>query len=137
MRSFRIGVIAWLVLGIATQAFAGDLLQSVAKAAQERQQPQEERAPARTVSKPLVWTGTVLFVSGMTIGLFSFINNKNGNYAEFGEADAVNKQVGAAGLGMAFAGGTLMFLGSHRAAKRAPSIAIGAGGVKVSKQLSW
>jgi len=136
MRSFRIGVIAWLVLGIATQAFAGDLLQSAARAAQE-QQPQEERPPARGASKPLVWTGAALFVGGMAIGLFSFINNKNGSYSEFGEADAVNKPLGAAGLGMAFAGGTLMFLGSHRAAKRAPSIAIGAGGVRVSKQLSW
>ena len=136
MRSFRTGLIACLVLGIATQALGGDLLQSVANAAQQQPQ-QEERAPARGVSKPLVWTGAALFVSGMTLGLFSFINNKNGGFSEFGEADAVNKQVGAAGLGMAFAGGTLMFLGSHRAAKRAPSITVGAGGVKVSKQLSW
>ncbi len=136
MRALRTGLIAWLVFGIAAQAFAGDLQQSIAKAA-EQQPQQEERAPARSSNKPLVWTGAALFVTGMTVGLFSFINNQNGTYSEFGEANAVNKGVGAAGLGMAFAGGTLIFLGSHRAAKRAPSIAIGAGGVKVSKQLSW
>jgi hypothetical protein len=135
MKSFRTGVIAALVLSVATPAFAGDLQQSIAKATEQPQQ-QEERAPARAVSKPLVYTGAALFVTGMAIGLSSFINNKNGSYAEFGEANAVNKQLGAAGLGVAFAGGTMMFLGSHRA-RRAPSIAVGAGGVKVSKQLSW
>jgi hypothetical protein len=137
MRSLRTGLIAWLAFGVATQAFAGDLQQSIAKAAEQQPQQQEERAPARSSNKPLVWTGAALFVTGMTVGLFSFINNQNGTYSEFGEANAVNKPVGAAGLGMAFAGGTLMFLGSHRAAKRAPSVTIGAGHVQVSKQISW
>ena len=126
---------ALIVLAIGTSAFAGDLQDSIAKAAQ--QQRQEERAPARGVNKPLVWTGAALFVGGMAVGLFSFINNQNGSFSEFGEANAVNKPLGAAGLATAFVGGTMMFLGSHNANTKAPSVTIGARQLKVVKQLSW
>jgi hypothetical protein len=137
MRTLRSAVIACVVLGIATPAVAGDLQQSVARAATAAAQQPEERAPARSVSKPLVYSGAALFVTGMAVGLYAFINNQNGGFAEFGEANAVNKGLGTAGLVTAFAGGTMMFLGSHRGAQRAPSVAIGAGGVSVSKHLSW
>jgi hypothetical protein len=135
MKYLRTSMIALLVFALGSSAFAGDLQDSIAKAAQ--QQPQEERAPTRGTNKPLVWTGTALFVGGMTVGLFSFINNKNGSFSEFGEANAVNKPLGAAGLSAAFVGGTLMFLGSHRASAKAPSVTIGARQLKVVKQLSW
>jgi hypothetical protein len=49
----------------------------------------------------------------------------------------VNKKLGAAALGTAFAGGALIFIGSHRAAQRSPQVAIGAGQVTVSKRVSW
>ena len=135
MRALRTGIVALMAIGLATSGFAGDLQQSIAKAAQQSQQ--QERAPSNgDSSKPLVWAGTALFVGGMAVGLYSFINNKNGAFAEFGEADAVNKQLGAAGLSAAFAGGVLIFLGG-RHAKRAPSVTVGAGQVTVFKQLSW
>jgi len=133
MRALRMAVAALLVLGLATSAFAGDLQQSVANAAQQPSPP--PRTPSKGPSKALVWTGAAMFVGGMTFGLYSFINNKNGGFAEFGEANAVNKKAGAAGLATAFGGGVLMFLGSHRS--NSPSVTIGAGGVKVSKQISW
>ena len=133
MRALRTAVAALLVLGLATPAFAGDLQQSIANAAQQPSPP--PRTPSKGPSKALVWTGAALFVGGMTFGLYSFINNKNGGFAEFGEANAVNKKAGAAGLATAFGGGVLMFLGSHRS--NSPSVTIGAGGVKVSKQISW
>ena len=133
MRALRMAVAALLVLGLATSAFAGDLQQSVANAAQQPSPP--PRTPSKGPSKALVWTGAALFVGGMTFGLYSFINNKNGGFAEFGEANAVNKKAGAAGLATAFGGGVLMFLGSHRS--NSPAVTIGAGGVKVSKQISW
>ena len=133
MRALRMAVAALLVLGLATSAFAGDLQQSIANAAQQPSPP--PRTPSKGPSKALVWTGAALFVGGMTFGLYSFINNKNGGFAEFGEANAVNKKAGAAGLATAFGGGVLMFLGSHRS--NSPSVTIGAGGVKVSKQISW
>ena len=135
MRTLKTAVIAILIFGIGTSAFAGDLQDSIAKAAQQQQQ--EERAPTRGTNKPLVWTGAALFVGGMAVGLFSFINNQNGSFSEFGEANAVNKPLGAAGLATAFVGGTMMFLGSHKANTKAPSVTIGARQLKVVKQMSW
>ena len=136
MKTLRTAMVALLVFAFGTSAFAGDLQESIAKAAAQ-QQRQEERAPAKGANKPLVYTGAALFIGGMAVGLYSFINNQNGTYSEFGEANAVNKPLGAAGLITAFAGGTLMFVASHRAKSNAPSVTIGAGRVKVLKQLSW
>jgi len=136
MRILRTGIVALLVIGLAAPAMAGDLASSIANAANAAAQQPEERAPQRGYSKPLVWGGSALFVGGMAVGLVAFINNQNGSYAEFGEANAVNKKLGAAGLMTAFAGGTMIFLGSHRA-KSSPSVSVGAGRVKVSKQVSW
>jgi len=133
MRILRSSVVALLVIGLAAPAAAGDLASSIANAT--AQQP-EERAPQKGYSKPLVWGGSALFVGRMAGGLFALINNQDGSYSDFGEANAVNKKVGAAGLATAFAGGVLIFLGSHRA-KASPSITVGAGQVKVSKQVSW
>ena len=132
MRALRTGIVALIVAGLATSAVAGDLQQSVANAAQ--QQP-PQKAPSKSTSKALVWTGAALFVGGMTFGLYSFINNKNGGFAEFGEANAVNKKAGAAGLATAFGGGVLIFLGSHHS--KSPSVTVGIGRVSVSKQVSW
>jgi len=133
MRSFRIAVVSLLVIGIGTPAAAGDLAASVAKAAEEQALPPPPRASA---SRTPVVLGTAMFIGGMATGLYAFINDRNGSYAEFGEATSSNKPLGAAGLGIAFAGGALIFLGT-RGAKHAPAIAVAPGTVKVSKQLSW
>jgi hypothetical protein len=133
MRAVRRGIVALLIVGLATPGFAGDLQESIAKAVQQQQQ--QERAPERT-SKPLMWTGTALFVGGMTVGLFAFLNNQNGKFSEFGEANAVNKKLGAAALGTAFVGGALIFMGSHRA-QRAPQVTVGPDQVTLSKRISW
>jgi hypothetical protein len=132
MRTLRTAVTALLVLGLSTSGFAGDLEKSIANAAQQ----EETRSQKTGGSTAAVWAGTALFVGGMAVGLSSFINNKNGQFSEFGEANAVNKHLGAAGLSAAFAGGVLIFLGSHHA-KRSPSVTLGPGQVRVSKQISW
>jgi hypothetical protein len=132
MRALRTAVASLLVLGLTTSAFAGDLEKSIANAAQQ----QETRSQKSGGSKAIVWAGAALFVGGMAVGLSSFINNKNGEFAEFGEANAVNKKLGAAGLATAFGGGVLIFLGSHQA-NRSPSVTVGPGQVTVSKHLSW
>jgi len=132
MRALRTVVAALLVLGLSTSGFAGDLEKSIAKAAQQA----DTQSQKTSGSKALVWAGAALFVGGMAVGLSSFINNKNGQFSEFGEANAVNKKRGAAGLATAFGGGVLIFLGSHQA-NRSPSVTVGPGQVKVSKQLSW
>src|SRR5262245_24317036 len=140
MRTFRIGTAVLLVVALAAPLSAGDLQQSIAKAVQQTRQQEEEKSLPKSYSKPLVWGGAALFVTGMTVGLFAFINNENGEFAEFGEANAVNKELGTIGLATAFVGGTMMFLGTHRRGtptNRAPSVTVGAGRVKVSKQVSW
>ncbi|MBI3490268.1 MAG: hypothetical protein HY047_00465 [Acidobacteria bacterium] len=135
MRTLRTTVVALLVFvlsGLGTSALAADLTESIAKAAQGAQTP----PPQTGGSKAVVWTGTAMFVGGMTVGLFSFIKNENGSFSEFGEADATRRRLGAAGLSAAFAGGVLIFLGSHQM-KHSPSVAVGAGQVTVSKRVSW
>jgi uncharacterized membrane-anchored protein len=136
MRVLRTGIVALVVIGLATSAFAGDLHESIAKAAQTQQPPQQqERAPSKSKSKVLMWSGAALFVGGMAVGLTAFINNENGEFAEFGEANAVNKELGTVGLVTAFGGGVLMFLGSRQS--NSPSVTVGAGKLKVSKRISW
>jgi hypothetical protein len=132
MRNLRTVVAAILIVGLSTSAFAGDLEKSIAKAAQQ----EETRSKKNDGSTALVAAGAGLFVGGMAVGLYAFINNKNGQFAEFGEANAVNKKLGAACVGAAFAGGMLIFLGRTRA-KHAPSVAIGPGQVTMSKRISW
>lgn len=132
MRASRTAVTALLVIGLSTSAVAGDLEKSIANAAQQ----EAARSQKDGGSKAIVAAGTGLFVVGMAVGLYAFMNNTNGKFAEFGEANAVNKKLGAAGVGSAFAGGMLIFLG-HNRAKHAPSVSLGPGQVTVSKQLSW
>ena len=137
MRIARRGLVAVLVVGLASPSFAGDLRQSVARAAQQ----QQATAPQSTSggSKALIWTGGLMFAGGMAVGLFGFINNQNGEFTEFGEkgeADAVNKALGAAGISVAFAGGLLMYTGSRRA-QRLPTVVVGRDGVRVAKRFTW
>ena len=139
MRIARLGLVAALIVGLASPSFAGDLRQSVASAAAQQQTPQTPQSSTSGGSKAMTWAGGALFAAGMTVGLFSFINNQNGEFTEFGEkgeANAVNKQLGAAGVSLAFVGGLLMYSGTRRAS-RSPSIAIHRGGVRVVKQFTW
>jgi hypothetical protein len=133
MRTLRTAIAALLVLGLTTSAMAGDLEKSIAKAAQQ----EETRSQKNGGSKALVVAGSGLFVAGMAVGLYAFMNNQNGEFAEFGEANAVNKKLGAAGLCIAFAGGALVYLGHSRAAKSAPDVTVAPGLMKVSKKISW
>lgn len=137
MTIVRAVVVGLLVLCVSASALAGDL-RSAAKAAADDEQPKtkKEQLQGGPSKNGLFWAGTGLFVAGMGVGIYGFINNKNGKYSEFGEANSTNKSLGTTGLAVAFGGGALMFLGAHRA-KFAPSISAGPRGVKVSKQLSW
>ena len=133
MRIHRTLLIIPLVFALATPAVAGDLRAEAAKT----QPPQAaEAASGKSKHRPATWAGVGLFAGGMAVALHSFINNKNGSYAEFGEANAVNKKLGAASIGAAFAGGVLIFVGTRKA-KFAPDVKAGMGEVTVSKQLSW
>lgn len=126
---------AWAaIVGMSTSAAAGDLQASIARAVeQQTQQAPADRAP---MSKGYFWAGTALFVGGMAMALNGFLNNSNGEFPEFDEANATDVKMGAAGLSAAFVGGTLLFLGK-RQANRSPSVTFGPGRVTLSKRISW
>src|SRR5437879_2562514 len=107
MRAWRTGMVALLVIGLSTSAFASDLGTSIAGAVEQ----QAQNAPPARRSQTLIWTGSAMFVGGMVVGLYGFVKNENGEFSQFGEADATNPKLGTAGLITAFAGGVLMFLG--------------------------
>jgi hypothetical protein len=134
MKMLRTIVTCVLALSLATAATAGDLRDSAAQAATAAAQTaQPSKAPSR---KALVYTGGALFAAGMTTALYGFMSSGNGDYAQFGEATSRNKALGAAGLAAAFAGGTIMFLGSR--SRFAPSsVAVNGAGLSVEKMVSW
>jgi hypothetical protein len=136
--------VAWLlVLSVGTPAVAGEvaerargeaavgLRESIGRVTEQAAQSENQRIP-----RGYLWAGTALFVGGMTAGLYGFLNNKNGKFPEFGEAEATDKHLGAAGLAAAFAGGTILFLGSRRAS-RAPNVTFAPGRITASKTVSW
>ena len=133
MKLLRTVTIWMLIAGLATPAAADTLRESIAKAAKE-----EARAQSGERSKALTWAGASMFVGGMAVGLYAFLNNKNGEFPEFGEAEATNKPLGTAGLVTAFAGGTLLFLNSRRASpSKGPNVTVGPERLSVTTKLTW
>jgi hypothetical protein len=105
IRLTRIGnsvLIAALILSVSTPVFADGLQAAASEAAKKEQLTAAPRA-----NKAMVLGGAGLFAVGMAVGVSAFINNKNGEFSEFGEADSSNKKLGAAGLSAAFAGGMM------------------------------
>jgi hypothetical protein len=132
-RTVKSVLIAALMLSVSAPAFADGLRAAATEAAKNEQLTSSPRGSA---NKAMVLGGAGLFAVGMAVGVSAFINNKNGEFSEFGEADSSNKKLGAAGLSAAFAGGMMMFLGSR--ARHAPVMAVApGGGVTVTKQVSW
>ena len=111
---------------------------AVPAVAQTPTQPAAVPAPSVPApsGKTLIYSGAALFTSGMATALYGFIRVGNGNYSTFGEATSRNKPLGAAGIAAAFAGGTMMFLGS-RAQRYAPSVAVTREGLAVEKTITW
>ncbi len=137
MKMFRIAIVGLLAASMSgAPAFAGDLQDSIARAAANAAAAQETPMVKTGGRRAAVLAGTALFVGGMTFGLYNFINNANGSNSEFGEAEATNPKLGAVGLGTAFAGGMLMLLG-HKTQSKMPSLTFGKQGVGVAKRISW
>lgn len=144
MRIVRV-VVAWLlVVSVSSPVVGGELIgqprnesavglrEAVAKVAEQAVQSE----PAGPMPRGYLWAGSALFVGGMAAGLYGFLNNKNGKFPEFGEAESTNTKLGTAGLATAFVGGTILFLGSRRS-NRAPSVTLGPGRISASKTISW
>ena len=137
-KTINVALVSLLVLGVSTSSFAGDLQSAIAQATQQASsnaaaQAGPENAP---IPKGYLAVGGGLFVAGMAMALNGFLNNRNGEFPEFGEATSTNVKMGAAGLAAAFAGGAVLFLGK-RQANRSPSITFGGKGVTVTQRVSW
>jgi hypothetical protein len=133
-----------LVVGLGTPAFAQDVPASTVPTSLRVQAMQIGAGQAMPVEmsggspsgKALVWTGGAIFMAGMGTAIYGFLNNSNGEFPEFGEAEATNTRLGVAGLTTAFAGGALMAIG-HRMSRQVPDIQVGVGRFAVSRRVSW
>jgi hypothetical protein len=130
MTIIRIIVACALVLCVAGSAFA----QAPAPVAQQPA-PAAPEVPAPS-GKALIYSGAAVFVGGVSMALYGFIRAGNGEFSRFGEATARSKPLGAAGIAAAFAGGTMMFLGT-RALRYAPSVTVSRSGLAVEKMVTW
>jgi hypothetical protein len=113
-----------LALSIASSAFA-----------QTAPAPPAEIKPPS--GKALIYSGAAVFSAGMGMALYGFIRAGNGEFSTFGEATSRNKPLGAAGIAAAFAGGTMMFLGSRLGRYAPSSVAVSREGLAVEKMVSW
>ena len=119
------------ILGLSTSSFAGDLLESAVKAAQQQAQAQPSR-----IDKAYLWPGAGLFVAGMSMAVYGFLHTSGGEFVS-GEVSKESKtELGGAGLAIAGLGGGILYLGAQHA-KRAPSITVGPGRITLAKRVSW
>ena len=132
MKLLRIGVAWSLVLGLSTAGFAGDLRESIARAAaQQTEQPPSNRMPASCA-----WAGGTLFAAGMAMTLYGFLHTSGGEFVSGQVSKESKTTLGGVGLAVAGAGGAILFYGSHHKTA-SPSIAHGPGRIAVAKQVGW
>ena len=117
MKLLRIGVAWSLVLGLSTAGFAGDLRESIAKAATQQEQPPSNRMPASCA-----WAGGTLFAAGMAMTLYGFLHTNGGEFVS-GQVSKESKTAHDKRL-----------VGNL---KPSPSIALGPGRIAVAKQVGW
>lgn len=133
-------VVSGLVLGLGTPAFAQNAPSTAASIRAEAAAMAAQTVPAGMGASPsgraVMWTGAGLFATGLGTALYGFLNNQNGEYPGFGEAEATDSTLGGVGIGIAFAGGALMAIG-HKMSRYSPDIQVGADRFGVSKRVSW
>ena len=130
MRPLRTGLAWLLILGLSSSAFAGDLKDSVAKAAEEQAQQ-----PKTNIPKPYLWTGGALVVTGIAMAVYGFLHTSGSEFVSGQVSKESKTELGGAGLAVVGIGGAILFFGSR--AKSAPSITMAPGRMTVSKHISW
>jgi hypothetical protein len=126
-------IVSMMILGLSTASFAGDLHDSIARAAQQQQQ---ERSAAPKIPAPYLVSGAALFVAGMSMAVYGFLHTSGGEFVSGSVSKESKTGLGAAGLAVAGAGGAILYLGAQHA-KRTPSVTLGPGRVTVGKRISW
>jgi hypothetical protein len=133
MKLARPLIVLAMIFGVSTAGFAGDLRESLARAAQQPA-PSQEHAPK--IDTPYVISGATLFVVGMAMATYGFLHTSGGDFVS-GEVSKESKTgLGGAGLAVAAAGGAILYVGAQRA-KKAPSLTLAPHRVTISKQVSW
>lgn len=137
MKLLRFLMIWMVVVGMAASAAAGDLTAGIARAVEQQEPATKSSSTSQPpMSKACLWSGASLFAGGMAAALNGFLNNRNGEFPEFGEADSTNVAVGAAGLAAAVGGGMLLLLGKKRVS-RVSSIHVGPGRLSAAAKFVW
>jgi hypothetical protein len=132
MRLARPLIASLLIVGLSTSAFAGDLKDSIDRAAQ----PETAPSGSMKMDKAYLVTGASLFVVGMSMAIYGFLHTSGGEFVSGQVSTESKTALGGAGLAVAGAGGAILYWGAHKA-KRAPSLTFGPKTFKVSKQLTW
>jgi hypothetical protein len=134
MRGVRRALVAsMLVLTVSNVTFAGDLTESLAKAAADLQTTQGESHP---IDKAYLWPGAALFVAGMTMTLYGWLHTSGGQFTSGQVSTESKTEMGGAGLAVAGLGGAILFFGSQKA-KHSTGVSITPGRVAVAKRISW
>src|SRR5436190_22380116 len=131
MRLTRLLIVLATILGLSTASFAGDLQESIARAAQRQAQE-----PAPKIDRRYLVPGAALVVAGMSMALYGFLHTSGGEFVSGSVSTESKPGLGAAGLGVAAVGGAVLFLGSQRS-KHAPSVTIGPNRVSIRKRVVW
>ena len=135
MKLLRPTLVSLMIVGVSAPGFAGDLQDSIARAAQTQPREQEQRPPQK-IDKAYLVPGAGLFVAGMSMAVYGFLHTTGGEFVSGSVSKESNTGLGAAGLAVAGAGGAILFFGAHHA-KHAPSVSVGPGGVTVNKRIAW
>jgi hypothetical protein len=134
MKLVRVFVVCLVMVGIASSGFAGDLQQSITKAATE-QEP--SRGGPIHIDRAYLIPGAALFVAGLSMAVYGFLHTNGGEFVSGQVSKESNTTLGGAGLAVAGAGGAILYMGVRRGRSSAPSIALGPHGVSVAKRLTW
>ena len=135
MKLLRPTLILLVIVGLSVPSFAGDLQDSIARAAQTQPRDQE-KGPPHKMDKAYLVSGSGLFIAGMSMAVYGFLHTSGGEFVSGAVSKESKTELGAAGLAVAGVGGAILFMGA-RNAKRAPSVSVGPGGITVNKRIAW
>jgi hypothetical protein len=124
-------VASLLVLGVGTASFAGDLAESIAKAAQQPAQVERTK-----IDNAYLWPGAALFVAGMTMTIYGFLHTNGSDFVSGQVSKESKTTLGGAGLAVAGLGGAILYVGAEKA-KHSTTIAIAPGRVALANRWSW